>query len=223
MGTGAKGGDPPKNNNKNNQLLGVCSGGNHGGGPRGPCGEVPLTPNPDSNPVTNHCKNLLYRGGFQPLADAHMTVPPAEATKKGWRGTITNLRQQGGKGGNSPNPTISFSTNQPNAPSLAARKHYRVGQSNLTFLFRQGSSRGKGGRRAAPPLAARAGESQVFSRGWVIHRGVWGVTPLPSLQPTRCRVWRGMVHRDQPQRGSWRELERRLHAATTGRVRLPKA
>ena len=108
-----------------------------------------------------------------------MTVPPAEATKKGWRGTITNLRQQGGKGGNSPNPTISFSTNQPiNAPSLAARKHYRVGQSNLTFLFRQGSSRGKGGRRAAPPLAARAGESQVFSRGWVIHRGVWGGHPL---------------------------------------------
>ena len=64
LGTGAKGGDPPKNDkkNKNNQLLGLCSGGNHGGGLHGPCGEVPLTPNPDSNPVTNHCKNQLYRG-----------------------------------------------------------------------------------------------------------------------------------------------------------------
>ena len=66
-----------------------------------------------------------------------------------------------------------------NAPSLAARRHYRVGQPKLTF-FRQGSSHGRGGRRAAPPLAARAGERQVFSRGWVIntHRGVRGGHPL---------------------------------------------
>ena len=67
LGTGAKGGDPPKNDkkNKNNQLLGLCSGGNHGGGLHGPCGEVPLTPNPDSNPVTNHCKDQLYNHSLE--------------------------------------------------------------------------------------------------------------------------------------------------------------
>ena len=68
LGTGAKGGDPPKNSNNKKHSLVFCSGGNHGGGPRGPCGVDPLTPNPDSNPVTNHCKNQLYRG--HSLADA---------------------------------------------------------------------------------------------------------------------------------------------------------
>ena len=117
------------------------------------------------------------------------------------------------------------------APSLAARKgiagHYGVGQPNQAlFSFRQSFSRGRGkGRRVAPSSAAR--ESRQ-GRDWVKskHRGAGGVIPLPSFQPTRCRVWRRMVHRDQPWRGSRRELERQLLAATTGRVRgvpLPRA
>ena len=66
LGTGAKGGDPPKNKkNKNNQLLVFCGGGNHGGGHCGPCGDDPLTPNPDSNPVTNHCKDQLYNHSLE--------------------------------------------------------------------------------------------------------------------------------------------------------------
>ena len=62
LGTGAKGGNPPKSKIKTNQSLAFCSGVNHGG-----LGGNPLTPNPtksvqgveaDGAPKTkNCCKN----------------------------------------------------------------------------------------------------------------------------------------------------------------------
>ena len=82
-----------------------------------------------------------------------------------------------------------------------------------------------GGTQGHWALQGGPAESHCFRAGFqprLGHKhsqGVGGVTPLPFLQPTRCRVWSWMVHRDQPRWGSWRETERRLLAASTGRVR----
>ena len=85
--------------------------------------------------------------------------------------------------------------------------YYRVGRQKWEVSYQpqrhkrevyqpQGSS--------APSLAARKGKIWYYRVGqpnhylFCSHRGVRGVIPLPSFQPTRCRVWWWMVHRDQP-------------------------
>ena len=131
LGTGAKGGDPPKNKIKTKPLA-FCSGVNHGG-----LGGNPLTPNPtksvqgleaDGAPKTkNRCKNrgkTKYRGGrtkpacpttnyrvgrkkrevFRPQGNQAGGGPCA---KPGAYGSLIQPRgrtafNQGGKGGNPP-------------------------------------------------------------------------------------------------------------------------
>ena len=156
-----------------------------------------LSDQPTNQPTNQACLGLTnrYRVGRQkwdkqPLADAHMTVPPTDSTNQTCLGYRVGRQKWEVSYQPQRHKREVYQPQGRTAPSLARKGkiwYYRVGQPKYTFLLRQGFSRGRG-RRAAPSLAACAGESQVFSRGWVIHRGVRGVIPLPSLQPTRCRV-----------------------------------
>ena len=98
LGTGAKGGDPPKNKIKTKPLA-FCSGVNHGG-----LGGNPLTPNPtkpvqgveaDGAPETNNrCKNrgkIKYRGGTT-------NAPSLAARSTKLACTATNYRGAGKSG-----------------------------------------------------------------------------------------------------------------------------
>ena len=90
---------------------------------------------------------------------------------------------------------------------------YRVGRQKWEVFYQpQGQKREVSHQpqgNSAPSLAARKGTGhyrvgQPNHYLFRIHGWVRGVIPLPSFQPTRCRVWRWMVHRGQPRRGRGR-------------------
>ena len=132
LGTGAKGGNPPKNKIKTKPRA-FCSGG--GEGPTKSVQGLEADGAPKTN---NRCKNrgkIKYRGGTTnaPPWAALSTKPACPTTK--YRGD----RQK----------REVFQPHRSNAG------HYRVGQPNQVFPFRQGFSRGWGkDKRAAPPTAA---------------------------------------------------------------------
>ena len=133
---GQRGVTLPKTVITKKHSLVFCSGGNHGGGPRGPCGVDPLTPNPDTNPESNHCKNQLQNHSLE-KARIRPEVWPVNFYRGG-NHTLEKTRIR---------PEIWPVYRGNSAPSLAARKgiagHYRVGQLNHNLFFHQVGLKGR--------------------------------------------------------------------------------